>query len=446
MGIRRVRPIAEVMLGVRLGLLALGIGACAAPAPVPLPSGQLELLRAEAEAARGLHFQGPVEARLLPPAGLVRVLREELDAALGSELARRDAAVKETLGLLPPGTDLRRATLDFQSRAVVGFYAPIRRRLYVVETPGSPALSREAALVAVHELVHALQDVHFDLLDVLLGLTEHDDLAFALGALLEGDAIWAGFRYEETARGLAPLAPADLARDYGVEYAAAAHPDAPRLLRETFLLQYPAGYELVSRLVEAGGVAALDAALRDPPLTSAELLHPELHLDARRPRGLLELPVESALARGDCERLGANSFGEVGLGIWARERSAGLAASEALASGWDADRAVVLDCREGRVFAWLVQLDDPGAASRFAEQATPLAEGLGADTGLAAAARVDASGRRVLLSAGVGLAARARLLVELEGRAFADLDAFLEAHPEIAERARALRRRGGRLR
>jgi hypothetical protein len=267
--------------------------------------------------------------------------------------------------------------------------------------------------------------------------------------LLEGDATLAGFRYEERTQSLAPRAPEDFARDYGVEWAEAAHPETPRLLRETFLLQYPAGYDLASRLADAGGIAALDAALRDPPLSSEEVLNPELYLDPRRRRPLVELPVEATLGRGDLalcgEVLFANSLGEIGLRIWARERGAGVEASRELAAGWDGDRAAVLECREGRAIAWLVQFDDEPAAARFAAGAASLAVGLAAERGLVEPARIDRSGRRVLLSSGLSPAARDALLVELAARSFPDLGAFLGAHPEVGERGRALRDRAREL-
>ncbi len=425
-------------------MLSVWLGACApAAAPPALPAAPLEDLQAAAQAARGLAFSAPVDARFLPPEDLARALRRELDLALPPDLARGDVALKEAVGLLPPGVDLRAAVLGFQERAVVGYYTPLERRLYVVERPRA-SLPHETALVAVHELVHALQDDNTPLLGVLMGLTEHDDLAFALGALVEGDATWASFRWEEATQGLPPLPAEQLAEDFGVEWAEAAHGATPRWLREVFLLQYPLGYELVTRLVEAGGVAALDAALADPPLTSEELLHPERYLEPRRRRPRLELALESRPPPGaGCRRLAANGFGEIGLAIWARERGLDAATSRRLAEGWAADRAVAWRCPEGRRFAWLLEFDDADAAERFARAAQPLLADLAAGSVRSAPARLDAAGRRVLLSAGLPDADRTERLA-VATRAFASLEEFLAAHPEVLERSRALREQARR--
>jgi len=106
---------------------------------------------------------------------------------------------------------------------------------------------------------------------------------------------------------------------------------------------------------------------------------------------------------------------------------------------------VVLECRDGRAVAWLVQFDDEPAAARFAAGAATLAVGLAAERGLVEPARIDRAGRRVLLSSGLSPAARDALLLELTARSFADLAAFLDAHPEVGERGRELRERAREL-
>ena len=66
----------------------------------------------------------------------------------------------------------------------------------------------------MHELVHALQDQNSDWVQALLGLRNHDDLAFAIGALLEGDALVAEFS-EATARGHAVPPVDEMLEGYG---------------------------------------------------------------------------------------------------------------------------------------------------------------------------------------------------------------------------------------
>jgi hypothetical protein len=211
-------------------------------------------------------------------------------------------------------------------------------------------------------------------------------------------------------------------------------PEVPRLVRESIVLQYPAGYALVSRIHEAGGVAALDAALLDPPLTSEDVLHPERYLDPshRGPLLFLQLAIERIAPSSECTTVGANTFGEFGLRIWAQERGMRRSEASAAAEGWDADRAVVFDCPTGPAFAWLLQFETAAKAGEFAETARRLAR---------PSTQVDDLGTRVLLSTNLAQSGRDAALFETESRSYRDLSQYLDARPEILERTRTLRSR-----
>lgn len=409
--------------------------ACAALGPRPLPDALLAELVARAEHARGLRFPAPVRAELLPPRRVRATFEAEIDAAYDPEDFARAEALAEALGLLPPGTALREALLEFQSGAVAGFYTPLRRRLYVVRR-GAFARRPDPGegLVAVHELVHALQDAHSAVPRVLLGLDDHDDLAFALGALLEGDSLWAAFRDQSADGGPAPPSAAALAAELRLE-GEDASAAVPRLLRESFLLQYPHGYAIAEALAARGGTAALDAALRDPPLTSEEVLHPELYLGPEPRPALAWLALdERTPGLEGCRFSESNGFGELGLRIWALERGASEPRAEGAAQGWDGDRAALLDCGAGPGFAWLLQFDAEADAAEL--------QSLGATS---AEVALERSGRRLLLSRGLDAPARRAALAAPERR-FADLDGYLAARPEVLERAalRVARGTGGR--
>jgi hypothetical protein len=422
-------PLAARLLAAAAAALA---AACALVGPRPLEADRLAELTARAELARGLRFPEPIVAERLPSRRVRGVLAAELDAAYRPEDFARAEALERAVGLLPPGIGLREALLDLQAGAVAGFYTPLRRRLYVV-ADGSfrDALPDEAASVVVHELVHALQAAHTPLLDVLLGLEDHDDLAFALGALLEGDALWATFRDQTAQAGTAPPLAADFAAELRLDDPDAPGAEAPRILRESFLLQYPLGYALAEALGERGGSAALDAALADPPLSSEALLHPERYLEGQpEPAPWLRLrPPELRLP--GCDAVASNVFGELGVRIWARERGASERLAAGAAEGWDGDCAAVFACGGAPAFAWLVQFDGTADAAEFAELA-----GSAALPG----AELALEGRRVLLSAGLSPQARDAVLAVPERR-FEDLAGYLAARPGVLERASRLRKR-----
>jgi hypothetical protein len=295
-------------------------------------------------------------------------------------------------------------------------------------------LPGDSEQVLVHELVHALQGIHTDLIDVTLGLLDHDDLAFAIGALLEGDATWAGYRDETLSFGLPMPRPEQIASEFEASWTGSDHAGVPRLVRESLVLQYPAGYALVTQIVDAGGLPALDAALADPPLTSEEVLHPERYLERalREPLLFLDLASERIAPSPACREIGSNSFGEFGLRIWARERGLPRSEAAAAAEGWHADRAVVFDCPTYRASAWLLQFEGAVKAREFSEMARRVAR---PSTG------VDERGTRVLLWRHLTRDGRDVALSETEGRRYRDLAQYLGARPEILQRTRALRSR-----
>jgi hypothetical protein len=414
-------------VALRPGLAAVAAlaAACAALGPRPVPEPILADLVARAERARGLTFPAPVQAELLPPRRVRAVFEREIDAAYGPDAFARAEALVRALGLLPAETRLREAVLDFQSGAVAGFYTPLRRRLYIVQRSRfARGLSPADTAVAVHELVHALQDAHFGIPHVLLGLDDHDDLAFALGALLEGDALWAAMREQSEDEGVPPPSASEVAAEMRVDDLEGPARDAPRLLRETFLLQYPLGYAIAESLAGRGGTAALDAAFRDPPLTSEEVLHPERYLDPAARAALPWLGLEAgAPGLERCAVGESNAFGELGLRVWAREHGASEVLAAAAGAGWDGDRAALLDCGAGEGFAWLVQFDAEADAVEFAE--------LGAAP---PGTRIERSGRRVLLSLRLEEPVR-RAALAVPERRFDDLGAYLAARPGVLERA-----------
>jgi hypothetical protein len=423
---------------IRHAALGLVVLACAVPpAPTPVPSVRIRALAARAESARELRFLAPVRAEAVETAGVPALLARELDRMTPPEQMRRDGALAEAVGLLPEGTDLRALVLGWEAASVAGFYTPSAGRLYVVQGAAA-AGSGEQSAVLVHELGHALQDQHTKLIELTIGLRANDDLLFAIGAFLEGDALWTELRDEAHTFGLPQPSAAEFAARFEVD--APEGDGVPRLLRESFLRQYPLGYALAYELVQRGGVAALTAALADPPLSSEELIHPERYLERskRRPLALFPEAPDGFAPEPGCAPVASTSYGELGLSVWLAEGGLDGVTLERVADGWDGDRAWLLDCPRGAVAAWLIQLDSE-ADARELEVVAPRA-GWPARAGLAAPAQVERRGRRVLLSSGLEPAGRAFLLGSLEPARYRGLAALLRERPEILARAAEIRR------
>jgi hypothetical protein len=389
-------------------------------------------LVARVERARERTFLRPVAARSVAPAELHALLARELDRAVPAELLAREQELAAAVGLLPPGIDLRTALLRLQADSIAGFYAQTDAHLYVVDGVAALAGADEGS-VLLHELAHALQDQRSPLLAVLLGLDAEDDLGFAISSLLEGDAVYTELQDESLRSGKPRLAPAVLAARVAADTPEAADA-APRFLRDPLVRAYPLGYALCDALARRGGASELDRALANPPLSSEELLHPERYLDASHRVPLALFP--EALALPGCELDASNSYGELGISIWLADAGLAERSAASAAEGWDGDRAWRLRCGERTAAAWLIQLDDEAEARELESALHGRLEWRG-DLAL----RVDRAGARVLMSAGLRLEERLAVLTQPPPRRVATLDDFLREHPDVLERARAVRGR-----
>jgi hypothetical protein len=390
-----------------------------------LPAALLAPYAARVEAARGLRFRRVAPGWRVPDSALRGLLERELDHTATPEELASDAALAAALGLLPPDFELRAALLGFQAANAAGFFSPRTRELYVVDGAAS-AGGEDVDALFVHELTHALQAQQGRAFDVLLGLRGDDDLAFALTALLEGEATYV--ELSDAARQRAaprPSPEAFAARFPGAESA----PELPRVVAEPLLAAYPLGYALVDELVARGGARSLGRATADPPLTSEELLHPEKYLDGPR-EPLAELAREPALP--GCRVLATTCYGELVVRAWLAAQGAPAESAAGAAAGWDADRAWRFACDGGgAAAAWLLVYEDAAEARALEDALRELAPTAGGE-----ALALARHGTRLLVSRGLAAPQRERLLALASPRELRSLAAYWAAHSEVRERAR----------
>ncbi len=249
-------------------LVTLALGACGGGGPSEPRgySGELEDLLEEVAAMRGLEAPPDLQARAVAPEDL-----EDVYWAEATEQEKRLwADIRTTffriLGHLDP--DEPHDLLYDQLGLIGGFYS-YDKILWVVTDKDRielDELSQHELLILAHEVVHAIQDHHFDLARNY-GSTSHSlDAALAWAAIVEGDAMYHEARWAEAALGL-PVDEVLTFTDWG---------DAPAGLLREFYFPYTAGAEAVTWFIEAHGLDALNELLRDPPSATSQILHPEL--------------------------------------------------------------------------------------------------------------------------------------------------------------------------
>lgn len=351
--------------------------------------GQLDRLQVQAAKLRGLAFkQAVLVGQLDEPAlkkQMVALFQEELPAEKLTPVERAAKAFK----LIPLEMDLATYYPKLLTSQVGGFYEPKKKFLVLVDREGgllgpemakkvSPATSQRLSETALlHELVHALQDQHYDLTKYGHD-TPMSDAAAARLALIEGDATLAMQSY---------LMGIDLERMPGAVQSAKVNAEeplraielmpgmpgakelaeAPAFLRDSLLFSYNQGLVFALTLRMEGGQKLLDHAFsKDPPQSTEQILHPEKWLKARDNPIQIEVP-DLALVLPGYKKLAEGSMGEFGTRLVLMEHlgDAEREQCQRVAAGWGGDAFVLYSRDKDDILAWVTEWDTKQDAKEF---------------------------------------------------------------------------------
>ena len=294
---------------------------------------QIEDLLHEVEEIRGLRFTDPPAVIILSDGDFDSALDAELDVEIDSKRLVGDATVFRMLGMLDEPIDLAEAVRNVFRGRYVAFYDADGFQIVV---RGVAAELTPLDRVAIfHELMRALLDQHFDTADKLtsLGQAGRTDAVVSFRALAEGDATYFQFLYLLTLNSVERTA---IAEDIDTAESQS-DADAPLWLIADLAFPYESGLDFVEQLVSRGGIAALDRAYLNPPVSTEQVLHPERYLIGEIVKSIPEIDV--SVNGYQIDRTG--SFGEWGLRLlFAETLTPGTLAQ--VVDGWGADAFVVL--------------------------------------------------------------------------------------------------------
>ena len=258
----------------------------------PLPNAVREVLD-EVAALRGLEPPPSLRAETVSRADMPALIEEAFTEV---ELARFDeiTTLYRLLGHLRPDQDYW-SVLKGAFGGVVGLYDPEGKRLWVVTRgAGLDDLSDWQRQTLAHELLHALQDHYADLGAMLDDVFDDLDGELAARAVVEGDAeyharLWAE---DDGDRGWRPGGARLLLR--GLAQAG----DVPEAVIREITFPYEWGSVWAEAVIERGGLEAINAALRDPPPTTAHIIHPDAIAPDWTPETVALPPLADALGEG----------------------------------------------------------------------------------------------------------------------------------------------------
>ncbi|WP_436346705.1 Hvo_1808 family surface protein [Natronorubrum sp. FCH18a] len=218
---------------------------------------------ARVEQIRGLTFEDDVPVDVVSR-GEFQEDDDELFVELSEDDQLKQNVTYEALFMVDSETDAEAELEVMYGDSVGGYYDPATNEIVLVsDSPESPEVDE---VILGHELVHALQDQHFDLTSYDRETIDQDN---AKNGLVEGDAVTVETEYDRNCgtewdclpdTDAQPTTPDDM--NWGI-YTMLIHP-------------YDEGPEYVDFLLEADeGWSAVNAAYDDPPQHSAAVIHPD---------------------------------------------------------------------------------------------------------------------------------------------------------------------------
>ncbi|WP_396611395.1 Hvo_1808 family surface protein [Haloferax sp. S1W] len=249
---------------------------------------------ARVEVVRELEFTESVPVEVISRAEYRNQSDEESDPAP----ADWNDQVWESLLLVGEDRTIEQVFDEIYGGAVLGYYSPSEDRIVLISNDGTPTIDRRTL---AHELHHALQDQHF-------GINESpptQDEQLAENGLVEGDARYVDRLYED--------------RCAADEWECVTRPaggsgsgsfDFPVFL--TIYTPYSEGPTFVSALHQRGGWEAVNDAYENRPVSTEQVLHPQVYPDERPVAVTIEDRSSADWVRYDTDPVG-DTVGEASI-------------------------------------------------------------------------------------------------------------------------------------
>lgn len=313
---------------------------------------------------------------------------------------QRDAQelIAKLLGLVPVDMDLWAESLALIGGQVGGYYDPDRDTFSIMEGVSGPL----ARSILAHELVHALDDQHFEIGAGLEARAEDTDRLAAYHAVVEGSAMviqgaWTiqhiGEFSAEDLEAMSDVTPQELF-------------DAPAYVWLPVLFSYFRGQaflqqteSLMAAQTRGIVIAQLDAAFEDPPRSTEQILHPAKYWDPERADEPVAVSVAVADPASGWQPVEGVVLGELGLFLVADGDTIeapnlanpmsvfGVEFTSDAARGWEGDRAQLFERGAQRLLLLATAWESEADRDEFARAVEGRADELAAIAGRLARAR-----------------------------------------------------------
>jgi hypothetical protein len=286
------------------------------------------------------------------------------------EEEQRQAAVLSALDMGGGNANLRQSEIDGMVKEILGFYDQDTKQLVVVTDLAQMGV-RDRVTYA-HEFTHSLQDQHYNLTALFDRAKGNADYALGIRALVEGDATLTMGLYARKNLSAMDIANYQLEEFQSIDLSGLTFGEGGPLVESATYFPYEEGANFVATLYQAGGWKAVNAAFKQPPRSSEQVLHPERYFAGDTPVAVklpdLRVPGWHVIAE--------DTMGELYLRIYL-EHYISMDGAVAACQDWGGDRYQVLGDDHGHLALALSTVwDNQPAAQRFFEGMTGFVAGL----------------------------------------------------------------------
>ncbi len=277
-----------------------------------------------------------------------------------------DQRALEKLGLIPKGFQVEPFLVELLTEQIAGLYDPKSQEFFIADWI-SPEDQR---MVMAHELTHALQDQYFHVDPWLDAAKPNDDAELARDAVLEGSALAAMLDYLLHGRKMSirdlPEIGQFVRGQLGDTEKSPQLAKAPPYLRDELLFPYLAGTTFTQRFLRANtGWADFHKVFENPPVSTQQILHPDLYFNGTAPKPLSSLDLDG-LVPAAWKKLDENVLGEFGLQELLKQ-FLGEERATRLSAAWAADRYAIFEHQRTKqlLLVYRVRLATDADAARF---------------------------------------------------------------------------------
>ena len=349
-------------------ILAGWIGGCSGsttPAAIPLAPESFNELKQKIAALRELPFKRDVSLLNEPPGTAAASLEKFFGEHYGNQSIADISRTYKRLGLLPESTDFAKAFADY-SRLERSFYYEVSKAT-IVMTPASAQLAQRMSgapnqlIATVLALARALQDQNFQWQE-RLNRVSLEDRKLAFGALAAGDASLVGVNYLRVFQQTTALPGSDLSMAGWAAALEKMGSHLPELLRQKLVFPYREGSQFVRWAHAAKGWTGVNGLFADPPLSTAQILHPEKYYLKRQNPQRISFP---GLAQQMKERAVVDqTLGEYLVQLLLLSRLSRQEASQ-IAASWTGDQLSAYQDGEHTLTVWITAWQSDQDAQSF---------------------------------------------------------------------------------